>query len=504
MKQLLKFIISILLLITFQNCSDEYDDTTLETRIDNLEDRVTKLEEICRQTNMNISSLQTMINAMQNNEFINSIIPITENGSTIGYIINISQSGPINIYNGINGNNGKDGKNAPVIGVKKDIDNIYYWTLTSNEKTEWITDDNGNKLRVTGEKGINGTNGQNAITPQFTIENEYWYVSYNNGQTWEKLGKAKGERGPSPFYSMTTDNEYITITLEYGDEPIKLRKYYSLSIEFDKPYFDSLEPNQIYSIGYTITGSALKSNISIKTLTKDGYRAIVKEISDTTGTIELTTPRTIVYSEVIILLSDGIGSTIMSSIAIGVSKNQISVNKRKSDILTRKIGNTIDDSGGFGGVDTISNIYENGRGILTFNGNVTKIGKRAFYSYSSSFGIHPNPLTSIILPNSVTSIESEAFSFCKELTRINIPNSVKFIGTNAFNECRKLKELIIPNSVTTMARYAFADTGLESIKLPDQLDSIATGMFRDSYSLSNIQFPEKITKICKEAFYDCI
>ena len=55
-----------------------------------------------------------------------------------------------------------------------------------------------------------------------------------------------------------------------------------------------------------------------------------------------------------------------------------------------------------------------------------------------------------------------------------------------------------------MARYAFADTGLESIKLPDQLDSIATGMFRDSYSLSNIQFPEKITKICKEAFYDCI
>ena len=57
---------------------------------------------------------------------------------------------------GVNGKDGVDGKDAPVIGVKKDTDGIYYWTLTTNGHTAWLLDDQGNKLRVTGRDGTQG------------------------------------------------------------------------------------------------------------------------------------------------------------------------------------------------------------------------------------------------------------------------------------------------------------------------------------------------------------
>jgi hypothetical protein len=106
----------------------------------------------------------------------------------------------------------------PVIGVAQDIDGVYYWTLNG----EWLLDDNGNKLPVSGKDGQNGTNGSNGqdgtdgkdgqdgedgkdgadgqdgkdgITPQLKIEDGYWFISYDNGATWTQLDKATGEDG---------------------------------------------------------------------------------------------------------------------------------------------------------------------------------------------------------------------------------------------------------------------------------------------------------------------
>ena len=94
---------------------------------------------------------------------------------------------------------GKDGS-TPVIGVKMDDDGIYYWTLNG----EWLTDENGNKIKAVGTdgkdgangaNGENGTNGKDGITPQLKIEEGYWFISYDNGATWTQLGKATGEDG---------------------------------------------------------------------------------------------------------------------------------------------------------------------------------------------------------------------------------------------------------------------------------------------------------------------
>ena len=91
--------------------------------------------------------------------------------------------------------NGKDG-HTPTIGVKKDTDGNYYWTLDG----EWMQDSEGNKIPTTapgadGQPGAPGQDGEDGITPLLKIEDDYWFVSYDNGKTWTKLGKATGEDG---------------------------------------------------------------------------------------------------------------------------------------------------------------------------------------------------------------------------------------------------------------------------------------------------------------------
>ena len=88
-----------------------------------------------------------------------------------------------------------------------------------------------------------------------------------------------------------------------------------------------------------------------------------------------------------------------------------------------------------------------GKGVITFDGNVTKIGNYAFYDRDS--------LTSITIPDSVTTIGSWAFYDCFSLTSVTIPDSVTTIGRSAFCDCDILTSVTIPDSVTTIGDYAF-------------------------------------------------
>ena len=126
-------------------CNSDYDDSALTGRVDDLENRVAKLEELCKQMNTNISSLQTLVNALQNKDYITSVVPITKDGKTIGYTISFTQSAPITIYNGQDGKDGQDGKPG------EDGEN--------------------------GQDGKPGEDGKDGITPQLKIEDRYSYIS---------------------------------------------------------------------------------------------------------------------------------------------------------------------------------------------------------------------------------------------------------------------------------------------------------------------------------------
>ena len=113
-------------------------------------------------------------------------------------------------------------------------------------------------------------------------------------------------------------------------------------------------------------------------------------------------------------------------------------------------------------------------------------------------------LTSITIPNSVTSIGNQAFSGCSGLTSITIPSSVTNIGLSAFEGCSGLTSITIPNSVTSIGNHAFRGcSGLTSITIPNSVTSIEDNAFYGCSGLTAITIPSSVTNIGWSAFEGC-
>ena len=117
---------------------------------------------------------------------------------------------------------------------------------------------------------------------------------------------------------------------------------------------------------------------------------------------------------------------------------------------------------------------------------VTTIGHAAFFN---------SAVTSVTIPDSVTSIDDNAFGFCSQLTNISIPNSVTYIGFSAFNSCTSLKSITLPSSLSTIQSYAFCNCGnLETIRIPVSVTSIGNNAFADCPSLMTVTYPGSKTQ----------
>ena len=198
-----KIFLYIAIILGLLSCN--HKDSLWQEVVEDLDERVETLEMLCAEMNTNITSLQTIVDVLQSNDFITSIVEIKKDGKVVGYTITFGKHDPITIYHGQdgkdgqNGTNGADGKDGvtPIIGVAQDTDGIYYWTLNG----EWLLDDNGNKLPVSGKDGKDGANGtdgkdgHDGVTPLLKIEDGYWYVSYDNGTSWTLMGQATGADG---------------------------------------------------------------------------------------------------------------------------------------------------------------------------------------------------------------------------------------------------------------------------------------------------------------------
>lgn len=245
-------------ILLLSSCGNMFRDELSEIH-NEIDDLKLRLEQLCEEVNTNISALQIIVTALENNDYVTSIDPVSEGGVVIGYDICFSKSGKITIYHGEDGKDGEDGADGqdgkdgqdgytPVIGVKMADDGLYYWTLDG----DWLLDINGDKVRAVGldgqkgdkgepgdkgdkgdkgdtgdkgdqgdpgEKGDKGDQGEPGVTPVLKIEDGYWYISYDNEQSWQQLGRAAGEDGEdgdSFFKEVTYDSDNVYITFVDG------------------------------------------------------------------------------------------------------------------------------------------------------------------------------------------------------------------------------------------------------------------------------------------------
>ena len=147
------------------------------------------------------------------------------------------------------------------------------------------------------------------------------------------------------------------------------------------------------------------------------------------------------------------------------------------------------------GASIESNTYNDGKGVIKFDGPVTKVGDWAFYD---------TDLTSMSLPNSVKSIGYRAFYWMDYMKEISLGNSVETISNEAFCECDGLETIAIPASVTSLGESAFYDCNvLMFVAIGRGVTNIPKYAFYDCDELKSVAIDGNGVTLGYEAFYDC-
>ena len=551
MKKLLSLLACGLLLF---GCSKEYDDSALRNDLSDLENRVAKLEELCKQMNTNISSLQKIVDALQDNLSISKVEQISD-----GYIIHFSDGSTATIKNG------KDSGTIPVIGVRKDTDGCYYWTLDG----EWLTDEKGNKVKaqgtdgkdgvdgedgndgVDGEDGTDGTNGKDGITPQLKIENGRWMLSMDDGKTWTDIGQATGADGKDGvdgtdgedgvdgkdgtngiFKSVTEDDDNVYFTLE-DDSVITIPKSDNskFAIAFDTTDIAILNGGESKTISYTITDAT--ENTVVKAIAQDEWKVKVNATSTDKGTITITAPNPIVESEILVFANDGSYHTVM--VSLNCMQGQINIADNSIDAtpaggtqeikLTTNLDYTVeipDDAQSWLSLapetralreDIIAFNISANEGIQRFatvalrdeQGNILQT--IIFRQLGTCTEIHvetkgelENELAGYDYANieslKITGVLNDVdflfiYRMMPNLKDLDISEvNITALPTQAFYNSKNVKNLILPNTLATIGEEMFYQSKLKTVVIPANVTTIGGSAFKNCSSLATVTFEQ--------------
>lgn len=578
----------ILGLLSLVSCT-EYDEVAMWNKNEDMGSRLAALEELCSRLNTNIVSLQQIVEALQGNDYVTGVVPVVENGETVGYTISFSKSGPVTIYHGKKGENGQNGT-TPVIGVEQDTDGLYYWTLDG----EWLTDDEESKILAQGmagksayelavEKGyrgtldewlasLNGSNGDDGksayelavengyqgteeewlaslkgsaggqgddgVTPKLEVRDDgYWYISYDNGQTWNKLGPATGdpgEDGDSMFSDIdVSDPDYLVLTLAETGTSIKLPYYKD---KFDLLFVsgsDRVKEMSVYcgpgataEVEYELT-NPLNVQVAIECISHSGYEVAVDKsakkitVSAPDDPAAITDPE----SEILVFASDD-ERTVMRKLVVKQVKYidykaTRQLDWEKSSVDPRFWGedckfldeqSTYDSATGEGRwAYTGTVIYitdaafsgEAGLQEIVIPASVVEVG-RNLWNETGGGGAFQNctALTSVVFEgDNLSKINLNTFNGCSALSSIELPESLEKIEYNAFDDCSALKSIVIPDKVTYIGEGAFNYcTGLQEAYIGDGVTEIAAKAFAECTALKTVVIGKSIQRIGDQAF----
>ena len=477
MKHFTLFILSVLIAV---GCTDE-----LKERLENLENRVSQLEEVCNEINSNLSALQAIVTAMQNQISITEVEQLSA-----GYKIHFSDGTFATIKNG------KDSDSVPVFGVRKDTDNIYYWTLDG----EWLKDEHGNKVRAQG------------IIPRLKIENDYWFVSYDNGKTWSQLGNATGEGADCIFKSVTEDDDNVYFTLSDNTVITIPKGAQGGGGQGDTPVLEDVDDvcemmDDLNFMSYCYENFDVNHDSRVSMAEANAVSIIECNTAKSFKGIEyFTNLEEFNCSGALVDVLDMKYNTKLSRISIENCINLVELIFADDAPLSSVSYSNI---GGCKALVTVS---------LPDNCN---IGERAFEQCRN--------LKKIKFPANLTSIGESAFEYCDGLTEVTFPESLTSIDQRAFYDCDGLTSVTF-NSNINCGRYAFGDSPclfygygvtsdnmmyapnhtikcvsslIKNAIIPSDVTSIGSSAFSGCDGLTEVTFPESLTSIGESAFYSC-
>ena len=197
----------------------------------------------------------------------------------------------------------------------------------------------------------------------------------------------------------------------------------------------------------------------------------------------------------------------------------ITLSRGTKILYTSSDGNVVTPQEGMFDANIISNTYADGQGVMEFDKSITKIADFAFKNCTTLTSIvipdrvttigfeafyNCTSLQSITIGNGVTSFGKYAFSGCTALTNVTIRNGVTAISDETFKDCSSLRSISIPNSVTRIGNKAFSRcSGLTSVTIGSGVTAISEEAFNGCKSLTSIKVPNSVRTIGKKAFYGC-
>lgn len=290
---------------------------TMQNEMDQLYDQI-------KQMNDGLSTLRAVVTQMANNGYIVDVQQFELDGRG-GYTLwfRSVQLGPdgsyvsddsysIDLYSGIDG---KDGKDADpfVLSAMQDEDGRWYWYDVQAD--DWMYALDGSRFLVDGKDGENGEDGK---TPKLDIEDGYWIISWDNGETWEETGwKARGDNAQEIFTGAEIFDDHIDLTLAADSTVISLARFMPLEVELTvdgAPVEGSLAiaPGDTVSIAYAITGTTA-ANAMLVAGTDGRFKTAIHRTSATEGVVDVICPE--VFPEggyIYITVNDGGGrSTVL-------------------------------------------------------------------------------------------------------------------------------------------------------------------------------------------------
>ena len=241
--------------------------------LDETHAKLDALKELVSSVNRDLSSLQAIVSELDDSHTVTGISPVEASG----YDLSFKDGKLVRIHFG---KDGVDGRVLP-LGVRQDENGVYCWTVDG----EWLLDAEGNPVPA------GASDGKDGFAPQMKVEDGFWWISLDGGDTFDVLASCEEMDGFTVFKAVdpVSDPEKVLLTLHDGTV-LELPRYIDIHLTFGESVLErQIAPGERLAILYSVSGSSAASAF-VTTGTDGTYFSEIERLDCSHGQVWVTAP----------------------------------------------------------------------------------------------------------------------------------------------------------------------------------------------------------------------